>query len=41
LAVIYVTGNGLKIQEAVESVVNPLAIKPTMGSFESAFNHQS
>ncbi len=41
LAVIYVTGNGLKTQEAVESVVNPLAIKPTMGSFESAFNHQS
>ena len=38
LAVVYITGNGLKTQEAVESVVNPLAIKPTMGSFESAFN---
>ena len=39
LAVIYITGNGLKTQEAVESVVNPLTIKPTMGSFESAFNN--
>ena len=39
LAVVYVTGNGLKTQEAVESVVNPLSIKPSMGSFESAFNH--
>ena len=39
LAVVYVTGNGLKTQEAVESMVNPLVIKPTMGSFESAFNH--
>ena len=41
LAVVYITGNGLKTQEAVESVVKPLAIKPTMGSFESAFNHDS
>jgi threonine synthase len=39
LTVIYITGNGLKTQEAVESVVNPLSIKPSMGSFESAFNH--
>ena len=39
LTVIYVTGNGLKTQEAVESAVNPLAVKPTMGSFETAFNH--
>ena len=39
LAVIYITGNGLKTQEAVESAVNPLAVKPTMGSFETAFNH--
>ena len=39
LAVVYVTGNGLKTQEAVESVVNPLAIKPTLGSFENAFNN--
>ena len=39
LTVIYITGNGLKTQEAVEAVVNPLSIKPTMGSFETAFNH--
>ena len=38
LTVVYITGNGLKTQEAVESVVNPLKIKPTMGSFEDAFN---
>lgn len=39
LTVIYITGNGLKTQEAVEAVVNPLSIKPTMGAFEGAFNH--
>ncbi len=39
LTVIYITGNGLKTQEAVESVVKPLSVKPTMGSFEDAFNH--
>ena len=39
LAVVYITGNGLKTQEAVESVVKPLSVKPTMGSFERAFNH--
>ena len=38
LTVIYITGNGLKTQEAVESVVKPLSVKPTMGSFENAFN---
>jgi threonine synthase len=36
LTVAYITGNGLKTQEAVESVVNPLLIKPTMSSFEEA-----
>jgi threonine synthase len=36
LTVVYITGNGLKTQEAVESVVNPLSIKPTMTSFETA-----
>jgi threonine synthase len=41
LTVIYITGNGLKTQEAVEKVVNPLMIKPTMGSFETAFNHRN
>ena len=36
LAVAYITGNGLKTQEAVEEVVNPLLVKPTMSSFEEA-----
>ena len=36
--VVYITGNGLKTQEVVENAVNTLPIKPTMGSFESAFN---
>ena len=40
LAVVYITGNGLKTQEAVEGVVDPLNIKPTMGSFEEALNHR-
>ena len=39
LTVIYITGNGLKTQEAVETVVKPLSVKPTMGSFENAFNN--
>jgi threonine synthase len=37
LTVVYITGNGLKTQEAVEEVVNPLSVKPTMTSFEGAF----
>ncbi len=41
LTVVYITGNGLKTQEAVESVVNPLTVRPTMSSFEDAFNHGS
>ena len=36
LAVAYITGNGLKTQEAVEEVVNPLFVRPTMSSFEEA-----
>ena len=40
LTVVYITGNGLKTQEAVEEVVNPLSIKPTMGSFEEAFRQR-
>jgi len=40
LAVVYITGNGLKTQEAVEGVVDPLCIKPTMGSFEEALNQR-
>jgi len=38
LTVLYITGNGLKTQEAVESVVNALDVKPAMSSFERAFN---
>jgi threonine synthase len=38
LAVVYITGNGLKTQEAVEDeVVHPLSVKPTISSFEAAF----
>lgn len=40
LTVAYITGNGLKTLEAVESVVNPLTVKPTMKSFEDALNHR-
>ena len=40
LAVVYITGNGLKTQEAVEEVVDPLSIKPTMASFEEALNQR-
>ena len=36
LTVAYITGNGLKTQEAVEDVVHPLSVVPTMGSFEEA-----
>ena len=36
LTVAYITGNGLKTQEAVEDVVHPLAVTPTMSSFEEA-----
>jgi threonine synthase len=37
LVVIYVTGNGLKTQEAVsDKVMEPLFIKPTLSSFEDA-----
>lgn len=36
LTVAYITGNGLKTQEAVEEVVNPFYVKPTMSSFEEA-----
>ena len=40
LTVVYITGNGLKTQEAVEGVVNPLMIKPTMSSFEEALQQR-
>ena len=38
LTVAYITGNGLKTQEAVEEVVHPLMVDPTMSSFEGALN---
>ncbi len=36
--VVYVTGNGLKTQEAVNHVVNPYSIRPTITDFESALS---
>jgi threonine synthase len=36
LTVAYITGNGLKTQEAVDDVVHPLPVTPTMRSFEEA-----
>ncbi|MBI2866933.1 MAG: threonine synthase [Chloroflexi bacterium] len=36
LAVAYITGNGLKTQEAVADVVKPLFIQPTVESFQQA-----
>ena len=41
LTVAYITGNGLKTQEAVEEVVNPLYIRPSMSSFEEALGSRS
>ena len=38
VTVAYITGNGLKTQEAVEDVVHPLPITPTMSSFEEALS---
>ena len=36
LTVAYITGNGLKTQEVVESVVNPITIEPDFSAFEEA-----
>ena len=38
LTVAFITGNGLKTQEAVEGMVRPLTIKPTMKEFEDAIH---
>lgn len=35
VTVLYITGNGLKTQEAVEDVANPLMVNPTIESFEA------
>jgi threonine synthase len=39
--VVYITGNGLKTQEAVEEVVNPLSVKPMLSSFEEALQNRA
>ncbi|MEE9248560.1 MAG: threonine synthase [Dehalococcoidia bacterium] len=36
LTVAYITGSGLKTQEPVQELVNPLTVDPTMASFEEA-----
>ena len=41
LTVVCITGNGLKTQEAVESVVDPLMVRPTMASFEEALSQRN
>ena len=34
----FITGNGLKTQEVVESVVNPIEISPTFSEFENIYS---
>lgn len=41
LTVVYITGNGLKTQEAVADMVHPLRVKPTLGSFENALKQRT
>ena len=41
LTVVYITGNGLKTQEAVECMANPLTVKPTLSSFENALRERT
>ena len=36
LTVAYITGSGLKTQEPVQSLVDPVHVEPTIGSFEEA-----
>ncbi|MBI4234439.1 MAG: pyridoxal-phosphate dependent enzyme, partial [Chloroflexi bacterium] len=38
VTVAFITGNGLKTQEAVDSVVHPLLIEPTVASFQQALH---
>ncbi|MBI2936194.1 MAG: pyridoxal-phosphate dependent enzyme, partial [Chloroflexi bacterium] len=40
VTVAYITGNGLKTQEAVTEVVKPLTIEPTVTSFQQALGGQ-
>ena len=41
VTVAYITGNGLKTQEAVSDTVHPLVIQPNLESFEEAFKATS
>ena len=41
LTVAFITGNGLKTQEVIADVAQPLTIKPTMREFEAALNGQT
>ena len=41
VTVAYITGNGLKTQEAVSGIVQPVNIQPTMESFEEAMSATS
>jgi threonine synthase len=38
VVVAYLTGNGLKTQEAVEHVIRLLVVEPTVASFQKALN---
>ncbi|MDO8532838.1 MAG: threonine synthase [Dehalococcoidia bacterium] len=40
VTVAYITGNGLKTQEAVEDVVKPLLIEPSLAAFEKALKER-
>ena len=41
VAVAYITGNGLKTQEAVEETISPLCIEPTVSAFDQAVKGRS
>ena len=41
VVVAYITGNGLKTQEVVESAVRPLIVQPTLASFKQAMEGES
>ena len=41
LTVAFITGNGLKTQEAVQGLVNPISIEPTVASFQKAIGDDS
>jgi threonine synthase len=41
LTVAFITGNGLKVQELVDDLVNPINIKPTYDSFQREMTNYS